>query len=104
MIATRPRAAITEVSPISSGTPAATSVPKVMVRMISVTGRESIPAFARSSWMVSSIALSALAPPNCSMSRFGWSAWTAAVAASVGSTLSFASVESPAIWKFTRAA
>ena len=103
-IATRPSAAITEVSPISSGTPAATSEPKVIVRMISVIGSESIPAFARSSVIVSLIALLALAPPNCSITRSGCSAWTAAIAARVGSTRSLASVESPAISKFTSAA
>ena len=69
--ATRPRAAITAVIPISSGRPAATSVPNVMMRMISVTGRESSPAFLRSSVMTSLTALLALAPPNCSTSRSG---------------------------------
>ena len=42
-IATSPSAASTAVIPISSGRPAATSVPKVMMRMISVTGSESSP-------------------------------------------------------------
>ena len=57
-----------------------------------------------SSVIVSLIALSALAPPNCSITMSGCSAWTAAVAARVGSTLSLASIESPAIVKLTSAA
>ena len=103
-IATRPSAASTEVSPISSGTPAATSEPKVIVRMISVIGSDSIPALPMSPVIVSLIAFSALAPPNCSITISGCSAWTAAVAARVGSTRSLASVESPAIVKLTSAA
>ena len=43
VIATRPRAAMTDVSPIRSGRPAATSVPKVMMRMISVASEASPP-------------------------------------------------------------
>ena len=66
-----PRAAITDVRPISSGRPAATSVPNVMMRMISVIGMDSIPAFARSSLMTLLMALLALAPPTCSMARSG---------------------------------
>ena len=95
---------MTAVMPISSGSPAATSVPNVMVRMISVIGRESSPAFLRSSVIVALIALAALAPPDCSTTRSGCLDCTAAVAARLGSTRSLASVESPAIWKFTRAA
>jgi hypothetical protein len=97
-------AANTAVIPISSGSPAATSVPNVMVRMISVIGSESCPAFARSSVMVSFTALLPLAPPNCSTSRPGCLACTAATAARLGSTRSLASVESPAISKLTKAA
>ena len=103
-IATRPSAAMTAVIPIRSGRPAATSVPKVKMRMISVTGSESSPAFLRSSVMVSLMALAALAPPTSSTSRPGWSAWTAATAASAGSTRSLASVESPRTSKPTSAA
>ena len=57
-----------------------------------------------SSVIVSLIALLALAPPNCSTTSSGCSAWIAAVSASVGSTRSFASTESPAISKVTSAA
>ena len=99
-----PRAASTAVIPISSGTPAATSVPNVIVRMISVIGSESSPAFLRSSVMTPLIALLALASPSCSMSSVGCAAWAAATAARVASTRSAASVESPAISKSTRAA
>ncbi len=95
---------MTAVMPISSGSPAATSVPNVMVRMISVIGRESSPAFLRSSVIVALIALAPLAPPDCSTTRSGCLDCTAAVAARLGSTRSLASVESPAISKFTRAA
>ena len=95
---------MTAVIPIRSGRPAATSVPKVKMRMISVTGSESSPAFLRSSVMVSLMALAALAPPTSSTSRPGWSAWTAATAASAGSTRSLASVESPRTSKPTSAA
>jgi hypothetical protein len=52
----RPIAAITDVIPISSGTPAATRVPNVMMRMISVIGIESRPALLRSSLIVSLMA------------------------------------------------
>ena len=101
---TRPRVATTALSPIHSGTPAATRVPNVIVRRISVTGRESSPALARSSVMVSLTALLALALPNCSTARSGWRFWAAATAASTGSIRSLASTESPATSKSTRAA
>ena len=98
--ATRPSAAITAVMPISSGTPAATSVPNVIVRMISVTGRDSSPAFARSSVMVSLIALSRAGAAELLDVQARVPACTAATAARLGSTRSLASVESPAISKF----
>ena len=60
--------------PINSGMPAATSEPKVIVRMIRVIGSESSPALAMSSLIVSLIALLALAPPNCSITMSGFSA------------------------------
>ena len=50
-----PMAPITALRPSSRGTPAATSEPKAMVRMIRVIGRDSIPAFPRSDWIVSSM-------------------------------------------------
>jgi hypothetical protein len=90
--------------PISNGTPAATSEPNVSVRMSSVSGSESSPAFARSSPMTLLTALLALALPNCSMSRAGKAAWVAAVASRLASTRSRASVESPAMSKVTSAA
>jgi hypothetical protein len=102
--ATSPIAASTAVSPTSSGSPAATRVPNVMMRMISVTGSESSPAFLRSSVITSLTALLALAPPNCSTVRSGCLACTAATAARAGSTRSLASVESPRISKPTSAA
>ena len=103
-IATRPIAAITEVSPISSGTPAATSEPKVIMRMIRVIGSESIPAFPRSSLIVSLIALLALAPPNCSTTHVGMLGLDRGGRREAGSTRSLASIESPAISKLTSAA
>ncbi len=46
--ADRPIAPMTELRPNSNGTPAATSEPNVIVRMIRVIGRDSSPAFPRS--------------------------------------------------------
>ena len=71
---------------------------------MSVTGRERRPALFRSSVIVALTALFALALPNCSTARSGWRFCAAAVAASTGSIRSFASTESPATSKFTRAA
>jgi hypothetical protein len=100
----RPSAAITELSPIHSGTDAATSEPKKITRRRRVTGIESIPAFARSSVICLLTALLALASPISSTARSGWRFCAAATAASTGSIRSFASVESPATVKSTRAA
>ena len=89
---------------MSSGTLAATRLPKVIVRMISVTGTESSPALLRSSPIVWLIALFALALPNCSMSTPGCAFCAAATSARIGSTRSLACVESPAMSNSTRAA
>ena len=87
---TRPSPASTAVIPISSGRPAATSVPKVIVRMISVSGSESCPAFWRSSPMTWLTALLALASPNSLMSTAGHFASAAATAGRLASTRTLA--------------
>ena len=56
--------ASTEVSAMRSGIPAATSAPKVIARMIRVTGIDSSPAFFRSFSTAVLSSFSVLASPN----------------------------------------
>ena len=62
---------MTEVSPIKSGTEAATSEPNVIRSRISVIGIDSMPALARSSLIVLLTAFLELAAPICSTARSG---------------------------------
>ena len=61
----------TAVSASSSGIPAAKSAPNVMIRMISVIGRESVPALPRSLPYWSMTAFGALASPISPMKKPG---------------------------------
>ena len=84
--------AATAVTPSSSGTPAATSEPNATMRMSSVIGSERTSAFWKSSSKAFEIALSALASPNWPTNTSGLAFWAAAVAASVASTRSSATL------------
>ena len=84
--------------------PAATRLPNTITRMMSVTGSDSMPAFARSSRKAPSICLSVLASPNSPTKNCGFASWTSATAATTGSIFVAASVESPRMSKSTSAA
>ncbi len=86
----RPMVAKTEVRPSSSGMPAATSAPKAISRMSSVTGSESSPAFARSWPKTSLICLSMDASPTSLSVTAGCAFWSAAVVANSAGTCSSA--------------
>ena len=85
----RPSVASTPVIASSSGTPAATSVPNASTSRSSVIGSEVVVAFFRSPSKTSMMASSELAEPNCSMLKPGCARWSAAVPATVASTISF---------------
>jgi hypothetical protein len=67
----RPIVPITAVTASSSGSPAATSAPNATIRMMSVIGSERYSARWKSFSNAFESALSALAPPNCSMRTSG---------------------------------
>jgi hypothetical protein len=100
----RPIAAITDESPISSGIPAATSVPKTTRRIASVIGIAVYSARLKSSVIDCSSARCALAPPNCSTRKPGLRASTCATASSTGSTSFVASSSTSEISKRTSVA
>ena len=102
--AVSPKAVNTEVSPSSTGMPAASSAPKASSRMISVIGTDRNSAFWKSCLSLSSNRLPDEASPNCSTRRPGWSAATAFTAASIGTILSTAFSESPRMSKRMSAA
>ena len=79
----------------STGIPAATSAPNAKIRMISVSGTDSVRAFAKSSLKLLFSALVALASPACWITISGWARCAAAVAASDGPTRLSASLDLP---------
>ena len=101
--ASRPVVASTAENASSSGTRAATRAPKASTSRTSVTGREVVSAFARSSLNTFSSALLALAMPNCSTRVPGWRLSTAATAARLASTFASAASSSPGISNSTSA-
>ena len=103
-IAISPKVAKMAVSASKSGMPAATRLPKTTTRMISVTGSESMPAFARSSRKAPSICLSVLASPNSPTKYPGFARWMSAIASTTGLIFDGASIASPLISKSTSAA
>ena len=94
---------MTAVSARSSGRPAATSAPNATSRMSSVIGSDSVSARLKSSSKAFDSALSADAPPNCSMRSSGCARCAAAVAASDGSTRSATCSSLPGILNVTTA-
>ena len=102
-MATRPRVAMTPEMASSTGTPAATRAPKARIRMMSVTGRDSVSAFFRSLPTASSICDPTLASPNSSMRSCGLAFCTLLTAASTGSMRSPALSALPLMSNFTRA-
>ncbi len=101
--ATSPNVAMIAVNASRSGMPAATSAPKTTIRMISVTGIESSPAFLRSSMKAPSTSLSALTP-NEPMNRSGCAAFASSTAATTGSIFVVASSGSPVMSNSTSTA
>jgi hypothetical protein len=70
---------MTEVSPSSSGRPAATKAPNANIRMMGVIGSEIVSALGRSSESIFSMDSPELAPPNCSIRSSGCALCAAAV-------------------------
>ncbi len=83
--------------------PAATSAPKTTMRMMSVTGMDSSPAFLRSSRKAASISFSPLTPKE-PMNTSGLAAFASPTAAMTGSIFVRASSGSPVISKSMSAA
>src|SRR3954470_8887874 len=79
----------------SSGSPAATSVPKARTRMISVRGSDMNSAFWRSFSPASLMAFWALTSPNCPISRPGWDFEAASTVLTAAATGPSAASESP---------
>ena len=100
---TRPIVPSTAVRPSSRGTPAATSEPKAINRITSVTGSEVTNAVLKSLLIASFTWLSELAWPNSPTVNCGWAACVAAIAASVSLARFLAVLWLPAILKRVRA-
>ena len=94
-MATSPSVAMTADRPSSSGTPAATIVPKARTRISSVIGSESVSAVWRSFSKAPMSSFSELAEPNCATEKSGLSFCTAFVTASVASTRALACLSDP---------
>jgi hypothetical protein len=91
-----PNVAPTAVSASSSGSPAATSVPNAIARMINVTGSDVTSAFWKSFLSTSSSnSFSMLALPYASMKKSGCACAASSIAATGASTRSAVSSASP---------
>ena len=99
----RPNVASTAENASSTGIPAATSAPNAINRMIMVSGRETLRAFAKSALILSLRTCVADASPNSRMERSGLAARSDATPSITGWMRSGAVSLSPEIWNRTSA-